>query len=272
MLASDDRRRAEVRLLQMAKLVTLGEMATSMAHELNQPLNILRIAIDNLRFILDREGLAELDEAYVRAKLDRIDDQVARAARLVDHLRVFGRQPSGEPVWFALVDAVAQTASLIQEQLRLSDIALVVDCAANAREIRVKGSIELLDQALLNLLVNARDAILGQRERDPAGAPGRVTIGVGSEENGRIATITVDDTGGGIPLDIMPRLFEPFFTTKPAGKGTGLGLAIVVSIVNDMGGTITATNIDEGARLAVRLPVAAAAAATDVDATPPGAG
>ena len=255
MLEGDDRREAEARLLQMSKLVTLGEMATGMAHELNQPLNVLRLAIDNLRFLLDRQGLALLDEDYVRAKLDRIAEQITRAARLVDHVRVVGRRPSREPAPFVLAEALDQTASLVREQLRLVEINLAVIIEAGARTIKVRGGIELLDQALLNLIVNARDAILERRERDPACPAGGVTIGVGCQAGGRIALIAVDDTGAGIPEHVMPRLFEPFFTTKPAGKGTGLGLAIVAGIVRDMGGMITAENTGQGTRLTMRLPV-----------------
>ena len=255
LLDIDERRQAEAHLLQQTKLMTLGEMAASMAHELNQPLNIIRLAIDNLRFLVDRRGLAELGLDYVRAKLDRIGEQITRAARLVDHMRVFGRKPTAEPTSFKVADAVAQTVSLIQEQLRLAGIGLVVTLEDAAAEIRVKGSIELLDQVLLNLVVNARDAVLERGRAPRAGTP-RVTICVRALEEGRAVLISVEDTGPGIPDHVLPRMFEPFFTTKPAGSGTGLGLSIVFGIVRDMGGTITAANIEGGARLAVRLPVA----------------
>jgi C4-dicarboxylate-specific signal transduction histidine kinase len=103
-----------------------------------------------------------------------------------------------------------------------------------------------LEQVVLNLLTNARDAIV---ERE---GQAKITLRVFSDDEG--VYITSDDAGGGIPEDALPRIFEPFYTTKEMGKGTGLGLSVGYGIIRDMDGSIEAENIDDGARFTIALP------------------
>jgi C4-dicarboxylate-specific signal transduction histidine kinase len=104
-----------------------------------------------------------------------------------------------------------------------------------------------MEQVILNLLTNARDAIDESEDR------AKITLRV--FEGDKVVHITVQDNGGGIPSDVLHRIFEPFYTTKEMGKGTGLGLSVSYGIVRDMKGTIIAENIDDGARFTITLPM-----------------
>ena len=106
---------------------------------------------------------------------------------------------------------------------------------------------------LINLLVNARDALLGKREKDRDFAP---WIGLGIETAPRHVRLWVQDNAGGIDPRLLERIFEPFFTTKPVGVGTGLGLSVSYGIIDNMGGRLSVSNTEHGARFCVELPVA----------------
>ncbi|MBD9460226.1 PAS domain-containing protein [Pseudomonas sp. PDM05] len=241
-------RRSQQQLTQSAKMATLGEMATGLAHEINQPLNVMRMAIVNVLKRV-RDGDAQID--YLTEKLQRIDTQVQRAARVVDHMRVFGRRSEVEQHPFDPAQAVEGTLSLLSEGLRGKGVELRLtppDFTA-----QVKGHVDQLEQVLINLIVNARDALLGQREKQPQLRP---WIAMHSEHDGRHVRIWVEDNGGGIDPRLLERIFEPFFTTKPIGVGTGLGLSVSYGIVENMGGRLSVSNGEHGARFCVELPLA----------------
>ncbi|OYY82643.1 MAG: hypothetical protein B7Y61_11370 [Rhizobiales bacterium 35-66-30] len=118
-------------------------------------------------------------------------------------------------------------------------------------DVMVVGEQTMFEQLIVNLLVNARDAC-ESRPSASLGHPPRVIVHCRAEDD-RVL-IEVDDNAGGIAPDILPHLFEAFTTTKPADKGTGLGLSLSRTVVRDMGGTISAANLAEGARFTVDLP------------------
>ena len=119
--------------------------------------------------------------------------------------------------------------------------------------VQVKGYVDQLEQVLINLMVNARDALLGQREKQPDLRP---WIAVHSEHDASHVRIWVEDNGGGIDPRLLERIFEPFFTTKPIGVGTGLGLSVSYGIVENMGGRLSVGNGEHGAQFCVELPLA----------------
>ncbi|OCW29876.1 PAS domain S-box protein [Pseudomonas aylmerensis] len=240
-------RRSQQQLTQSAKMATLGEMATGLAHEINQPLNVMRMAIVN---VLKRLGNGDAQIDYLTEKLQRIDAQVQRAARVVDHMRVFGRRSEIEQQPFDPSQAVEGTLSLLGEGLRGKGVDLRVTPADFS--VQVKGYADQLEQVLINLMVNARDALLGKRENNPQFRP---WIAVHCEHDSRHVRIWVEDNGGGIDPRLLERIFEPFFTTKPIGVGTGLGLSVSYGIVENMGGRLSVTNGEQGARFCVELPV-----------------
>ena len=240
-------RRSQQQLTQSAKMATLGEMATGLAHEINQPLNVMRMAIVN---VLNRlsNGDAQID--YLTEKLQRIDAQVQRAARVVDHMRVFGRRSEIEQQPFDPSQAVEGTLSMLSEGLRGKGVELRITPPDVA--VQVKGYVDQLEQVLINLMVNARDALLSKRETAPEFRP---WIALHCEHDSRRVRIWVEDNGGGIDPRLLERIFEPFFTTKPIGVGTGLGLSVSYGIVENMGGRLSVANGEEGARFCVELPV-----------------
>ena len=117
----------------------------------------------------------------------------------------------------------------------------------------MRGFVDQLEQVLINLMVNARDALLSKREKNRDFEP---WIALAAERDERVVRLFVEDNGGGIDPRLLERIFEPFFTTKPIGIGTGLGLSVSYGIVENMGGRLSVRNGDAGARFCVELPIA----------------
>jgi len=262
LLGYDDtqRMKSEAHIIQSSKLITLGEMATSMAHELNQPLNVIKMAAQSALFEfeevekLDHGSIASLiantdSDIFIQARLRRVVEQVDRAAAIIDHMRIFGRVPQGQP---PLIDAVATCRSAIQlleHQLRDAQVNVVFRPEDNPQYIRCHPV--LLEQVLVNLLLNARDAVAGISV-----ALREVRIEVRHIDQEVI--IIVSDNGPGIPPELRDRVFEPFFTTKSADKGTGLGLSVSYGIVRDSGGKLELMDPAQGCAFRIIFPAMAA--------------
>ncbi len=245
-------RQTQAQLIQASKMATLGEMATGIAHELNQPLNIIRMSADSMLDLMDDK---DLPPKTLTNKLALISGQTERAAAIIDHMRVLGRRSPESVEAFDPREAVESALGLVSAQFEARNIELVVDLPETCRW--VSGWPVQLEQVLLNLLGNARDAIeYGNHGRRRNAHPMRITVGLRDNGQGDHVGLVVEDSGGGIREDILDRIFEPFFTTKDVGKGTGLGLSISYGIMRDMGGGIEAANVDGGARFTVTLPVA----------------
>lgn len=230
-------------LIQASKLATLGEMSTGMAHELNQPLNVIALAVSNLRIISER---GKMSLAAVSPKLDRIETAVRRAAVIIDHMRAYGRVAGDESVVLDIGDVIHGLCMLLRDQLALVEIQLVN--RVDRHGIYVKGNAIQFEQVIINVINNARDAI-----RDSENPAGEIVI-ESLLQRSRVL-VRISDTGPGIPTDALPHVFEPFFTTKPVGKGTGLGGSISYGIIREMHGDIWAENTAGGARITVSLPL-----------------
>lgn len=236
-------RQSQQQLMQGAKMATLGELATGLVHEINQPLNVMRLAIANTLKRVEN-GVVEVE--YLTGKLQRIDAQVGRVARLVEHMRTYGRRSALEHQVFAAWTAVDGAVALLAEGLRGKGVALQVEEPDFCPE--VQGHEDQLEQVLINLMVNARDALLERQVVSP-------WIGICQRiEQGQLC-LQVEDNAGGIDPRLIERIFEPFFTTKPAGVGTGLGLSVSFGIVEAMGGRLEALNGVDGACFRVLLPI-----------------
>jgi C4-dicarboxylate-specific signal transduction histidine kinase len=184
------------------------------------------------------------DSQYLNDKLERIEDQTARAAAIIDHMRMFGRKAEEKPGSIDPRVAVTNALDLMGEQLRLAGIEVVTEFPEDCSS--VLGHIIQIEQVVLNLLTNARDSM---SEID---GKTKITLRVFEDENG--VHVTSQDTGGGIPEKVLLRIFEPFYTTKEMGKGTGLGLSVSYGIIREMNGAIIAENIKGGARFTITLP------------------
>jgi PAS domain S-box-containing protein len=249
------RRNAETALFEASKLSKLGEMAAAMAHELNQPLAVIRMAAENTLEELDLEPPPDAAMAdFVRSKLRRIADQTDRAAKVINQLRAHARKGDEHPAPFDVPEAVNSALDLVREQLKLDGVQISVASDACPP---IVGHRSRFEQVVINLMTNARDAITmaPQAERDRR--HGRIDVRIAPSADGSRLRLTVHDNGPGIPADALERLFEPFFTTKPKGQGTGLGLSICHGIVAEMSGTLSARNHpDGGAFFEIDLPAA----------------
>ena len=231
-------------LLHTTKLVTLGEMATGLAHELNQPLNTIALASANARETLTRP---QPNLETLARKLDRIDQQVSRARVIIDHMRIFGRADSGRLQPTTVVSLFDGALSLIGASLRSAGITVIREIAPDVPAIAI--NTVLFEQTIINLISNARDAIQSQ------GRSGTIVLRAGMND-GKVF-LEVEDDGGGIPDSIIGRVMEPFFTTKEPGKGTGLGLSIAYGIAKEHGAELSVKNVCKGASFRLEFPLAA---------------
>lgn len=264
-LDTTERRKTQAEIYQAGKLATLGQMATGLAHEINQPLNVIQLTSENLRIRFEKLLPGNVD---VLARIDKIKRQVTRMSGLVDHMKIFGRKSSLQMHLVDPTGAIEDVLAIFESELRLADIDVRKDFP-NVPAFVVAES-NLLGQVLLNLLVNARDAIgdRAQRQRDVGKTfKGQIDVTVRRENDDKV-TIVITDNAGGIPAEVVGRIFEPFFTTKPVGKGTGLGLSLSYGIIKDLGGELSVRNGEHGAIFTIELPATMHRAATHGQAVP----
>jgi PAS domain S-box-containing protein len=229
----------EQALLHASKLALLGEMSASMAHEISQPMNIIRLAAENALFDLDRG-----ETASIRERLETISSQSERLRQTVDHMQAFSRRESGNPQSFDVIDVAKSTLTMLTP--RSTALSIGISSDLHDSPAYAMGHPRHLEQVLLNLCHNAVDSIVERREKRPNEIDEvRMTIRPSLSREDTIL-ITVSDTGTGIRDEDMPMLFEPFFTRKTEGAGTGLGLSISLGLIHAMGGDITAENRPEG--------------------------
>jgi two-component system NtrC family sensor kinase len=235
-----NQRLLQSKLQQTEKMAALGQLISGIAHELNNPLTSI---LGYAQLLLGRRmSLAQAADARL------IYQEAERATRIVKNLLLFARgsQPERRPV--NLNDIVERAAALRNYELRLENIGLSLDLDAGLPSV-VADSAQL-QQVLLNLLVNAEQAI---RQGNGAGGISIRTLRLGHDRVG----LQVLDTGPGIPAEVMPRIFDPFFTTKPVGVGTGLGLSIACSIIQDHGGEISVeSQPGQGTKFTIELATA----------------
>ncbi|WP_272699377.1 PAS domain S-box protein [Desulfovibrio sp. Fe33] len=231
---------AEQQLIQASKMTTLGEMSTGVAHELNQPLTILQ-AISNL---LSRKAASgsEVSPEIMREITEGISTHVDRAAKIIEHMREFGRKSDLRTMPVQINEVLERGFEFFSQQLQVHNIRVIWELEENLPLIMADSN--RLEQVVINLLLNARDAIEDRWKDEKGNADKRILLQSFSTPERIIFRIC--DTGAGIPPAIRERLFEPFFTTKNVGKGTGLGLSISYGIINDYGGNIRATSWEEG--------------------------
>ncbi|MCC7051963.1 MAG: PAS domain S-box protein [Gemmatimonadaceae bacterium] len=244
-----DYKRLEEQLVHSQKMEAVGQLAGGIAHDFN---NLLTVIISYCELLLTMQPASDPGRELV-AEIRRCGE---RAATLTSQLLTFSRKQRLSPRIVNLYAGIGEWRRLVRPLVR-EDIEIDVSLAAGLHSVRVDP--DQLEQALTNLVVNARDAMpdggllrlaVDEVEITPAGAPLH-----GGVSPGRYARIVVADTGQGIPDAVLARVFEPFFTTKPVGKGTGLGLAMVYGFVRQSGGHVTITSeVGVGTRVSMFLP------------------
>ena len=242
---------AEQQLIQASKMATLGEMATGVAHELNQPLAVIKSASN---FFEKKIQNQEPISADILATMSReIDRHVDRATKIINHMREFGRKSDLKLVPLQIGDVMEKAFEIFSQQLKVRGISVIWELAENLPDIM--GDRDRLEQVFINLLINARDAIEEKVATAKENFERKIVLRTGKEDDA--VTAEVCDSGPGIAEKMRDKLFEPFFTTKAVGKGTGLGLSISYGIVQDCSGTIEARCCETGgACFRLRFPLA----------------
>ena len=241
-------------LIQSSKLATLGEMATGVAHELNQPLNTIKIISHRLQRQLKKH---KLDKEFFSGKLEVVDGQINRAAQIIDHLRNFGRLTDLELVPVEVNDALSGVFTILGEQLRSHGVDVELEIPEDLPPLRAE--LMRIEQVFLNIISNAQDALTNKERllgNKSVNYRKKLSISAMSDGEGYVV-LNFSDNGCGMSEDVCDRAFEPFFTTKEIGDGTGLGLSISYGIVRDFGGSIEISSEEmKGTNFRIRLPVA----------------
>jgi histidine kinase len=227
---------AEQQLIHAGKMATLGEMATGIAHELNQPLSVIKAA--GSYCLKKAKANAGIKDKNFVSMLEKIDRNVDRSAGIIDHMRQFARKSSVILAEVQVNEVLKRAYDILSQQIKIRGIEVAWDIEESLPTIMADAS--RLEQVFINLLLNARDAI-EEKWRSPEPGTGIKKITLKTALEGNMVIVEVNDTGLGISDDIADKIFEPFFTTKEVGKGTGLGLSISYGIVKDCHGDIKAT-------------------------------
>ena len=226
----------ELKLYHEGRLTSLGIMAAGIAHELNQPLNTIRVVTDGFLFGKNKGWSLDPDELY--DALEMISRQVLRMSGVIQNIRNFAREDRHQV--FRDVDvnqAVNNVFSMIGRQLEAHDIEVHKELDNSVPCIKTE--LNRLEQVIMNLIVNARQALDSSSKE-----PKKLWVKTGRPEN--FVRIEVGDNGSGIPEGLAAKIFDPFFTTKDVGQGTGLGLTISQSIVAEFKGQIKVDNNEKG--------------------------
>jgi C4-dicarboxylate-specific signal transduction histidine kinase len=262
--AEEARRAAETELekqraqsIRNDRLTSLGQLAAGIAHELNQPLLGVRGLAEHL--VLGVERGWDLTSDRVREKLELIVGQADRMAHIVEHVRLFAREAGAAKTELVNLSQAAESAwGLLGAQFRSRGIGVARSLAGDLP--LVEANLYSLEEVILNLMINARDAVEQKRAVTTAQAPARVELATLTLDG--MVCIQVRDWGAGISPELLPRIFEPFFTTKGPEEGSGLGLAICRSIIERFKGRIDVqSQPGEGTTVTVRLPPARTEAA-----------
>ena len=244
-----ERIKSEEQLIQASKMATLGEMSAGVAHELNQPLSVIKTSASFLTKKIDRNE--SVSPNILRELADEMDSQVDRASLIINHLRQFGRKTDIRKVNVQLNDCIRGTFTVLGRQLEVHGIE--VDLALDEALPPIRGDRNRLEQVFLNLIMNARDAM--DEKEEMAGQDVEKSLRISSRTEDDEVVVEISDTGLGMSDVVKEKIFEPFFTTKPVGKGTGLGLSISFGIVRDYDGVIEVRSEEgRGTKFTIRFP------------------
>lgn len=234
----------QARILHQDKMMSLGRLAASVVHEINNPLSGILNYLKLMGRILDRRPSADAETEKFRRYLDIVEKETGRCSRIISGLLTFSRKSPPAFAEVSVQDLMDRCVLLSQHKLDLGDISLTQEIEPDLPS--VLGDINQLQQCIINLVFNAVDAM-------PEG--GALFLGARYDAEEDLVILTVRDTGPGIPADEIPRIFEPFYTTKKEGHGVGLGLSTVFGIVERHKGTIRVESaVGKGATFSMKLP------------------
>jgi signal transduction histidine kinase len=249
-------------LTHQARLAAMGEMIGAIAHQWRQPLNALGLIIQD---IPDAKKFGELTDEYLASSVQKGMKQIQFMSKTIDDFRNFFR-PDKEKKTFDIKMAIAEVLSMVSAQLKTNNISYRLTCHEHNKtfedftevqicgEFTIEGYENEIRQVFLNLINNAKDAIVESRLKGDMQADKKGHIFFDFQREGEKVIIRITDNGGGIPEDIISRIFEPYYTTKEQGKGTGIGLYMSKMIIEqNMHGKLTARNVDGGVEFKIEL-------------------
>jgi two-component system NtrC family sensor kinase len=244
-LADREKAILDASLMQSSKMAALGKLAAGVAHEVNNPLTLIREGAGWLKDMLADESPQTMkNHAEFARSLDMIEVHVDRAREITHRMLGFGRrmEPLQENVDLNVL--VEQTVRFLRQEALHRNIDINIDMAGNLPRVTTDGN--QLQQVILNILDNALDAV---------GREGGIWISTGTDDDRDEVFMTIRDNGPGMPSETMEHIFEPFYTTKAVGEGTGLGLSICFSIIEKLGGRIDVQSEQGvGSTFTIRLP------------------
>ena len=241
---SEYRKQMEQQMIATERLASLGTLAAGVAHEINNPLAIIRESTGWIRQLFTKSELKDLScqKDFVNV-LDILDNSVERASRITHQLLGFVRNFDSTVSEVYLAELAEEAIRLVTPEVKNREINIVRQVEPS-RIGPIRSDPYPLRQVILNLLTNAIHAIA---------SAGTITIDI--KDFGDNQVITIRDTGHGIPRENLAKIFEPFFTTKPTGEGTGLGLFVTQGIIEQLGGTIRVeSQVGSGTSFSIRLP------------------
>jgi PAS domain S-box-containing protein len=233
------RKKMETKQIHADRMANLGIMAAGIAHEINQPLNIISLVLDKILF--EAAKTESIDIEFLKVKSDKIFENIVRIRNIIDHVRAFSRTRNDYvPTDFDINTSIENATSMILEQFKHLEI--ILDLQLEKRLPPIVGNTYEFEQVIINLLANAKDAVLDKKSKQEGFY--EMKVGIRTYLKDQLLVVEVTDNGVGICHDDINNVMLPFYTTKEEGKGTGLGLSICYQIIKEMGGTIDIT--DEG--------------------------
>lgn len=251
-------------LSQQTRFIQIGQMFTAIAHHWRQPLNVIGLRIQD---VSDAYEEGSMDAEYIEELIDFSMAQIKNLSYSIDNFRTYF-STDDDPVEYEMINVVRDTIRLLEGQFKSCGIGFSFhgdcgdsSCSAKSSDemvcktggTKMYGHPQFMKQVLMNILVNSYDAILAKRAKDPNN---RSKISLTAEVVDDNIKITVSDTGGGVPVEVMEKIFDPYFTTKEEGKGTGMGLYMAKVIVEkNMQGKLRVNNSLEGAEFTIVTPL-----------------
>ncbi len=228
-------------MIQSEKLASIGRLSAGVAHEINNPLG----AILSYAHLIREELASKSDSNQIRIFTDGIIAETNRTKNIIRSLLEFSRQHKTEYEWVEINQILEDTINLISLQKRPENIEFIREYGKDIPIIKI--DTERIREAIINIIINALDAM---------NENGKITIRTSVDHKKQRVSISISDTGTGIPPDIMGHIFEPFFTTKPVGKGTGLGLSVTYGIIKQHNGDILVdSKVGSGTTFTIILPL-----------------
>ncbi len=233
-------RQQERLLILQSRFAAMGEMIGNIAHQWRQPINGLGLIVQDMALTYDLGGF---NRDFLADRVDKATELISHMSRTIDDFRDFFKQDK-KIVPFNVRELIEKSVSLVEASFRSQDISIEVHAPGNPV---INGYPGEYSQVLLNILVNARDALLERGTPNP-----EITVTL-CTENGKTA-VTIADNAGGIAEDIMDKVFDPYFTTKGPQRGTGIGLFMAKTIIEkNMNGRVTARNAESGAEFRIEV-------------------